>query len=49
MGAVFESPFFLKDSSACIITGSGCCCFVMSLVVRFQTVSGVVFVFRFTV
>lgn len=30
------------DSSACIITGSGCCCFVMSLVVWFQTVSGIV-------
>lgn len=35
----------LKGSSACIITGSGCCCFVMSLVVRFEAVSGIVLLF----
>lgn len=40
--AVTDRP---GDGSACIITGSGCCCFVMSLVVWFQMVSGIVLFF----
>lgn len=41
-----QSPLLIAlTTAACITTGSGRCCFVMSLVVRFQTVSGIVLFF----